>query len=91
MVSEWPRSANSVSSVVASVCRYCLYVDLLMASGTAWSLIGTEDHAVPPSLQEQMSTHAGAHISFVKASHLSLITRPNAVVDIIDYAVHATS
>ena len=57
----------------------------------SWSLIGTEDHAVPPSLQEQMSTNAGAHISFVKAGHLSLITRPNAVVDIIDDAVHATS
>jgi Predicted hydrolases or acyltransferases (alpha/beta hydrolase superfamily) len=55
------------------------------------SLIGTEDHAVPPSLQEQMATHAGAHISFVGAGHLSLITRPNAVVDIIDRAIHATS
>jgi pimeloyl-ACP methyl ester carboxylesterase len=57
----------------------------------SWSLIGTEDHAVPPSLQEQMSRHAGAHISFVKAGHLGLITRPNAVVDIIDQAIHATS
>ena len=57
----------------------------------SWSLIGTEDHAVPPSLQEQMSTHAGAHISFVKAGHLSLITRPNAVIDIIDQAAQATS
>jgi hypothetical protein len=37
MISEWPRSANSVSSVVASECRYCLYVDLLTASGTVWS------------------------------------------------------
>jgi hypothetical protein len=25
---------------------------------------------VPPSLQEQMSTNAGAHISYVKAGHL---------------------
>jgi pimeloyl-ACP methyl ester carboxylesterase len=57
----------------------------------SWSLIGTEDHVIPPSLQEQMSTHAGAHISFVKAGHLSLITRPNAVVSIIDQAIHATS
>ena len=57
----------------------------------SWSLIGTEDHAVPPSLQEQMSTHAGAHISYVKAGHLSLITRPNAVVSIIDQAIRATS
>jgi hypothetical protein len=38
MVSEWPRSANSVSSVVDSECWYCLYVDLLTASGTVWSL-----------------------------------------------------
>jgi pimeloyl-ACP methyl ester carboxylesterase len=57
----------------------------------SWSLIGTEDHVIPPSLQEQMSTHAGAHISHVKAGHLSLITRPNAVVSIIDQAIRATS
>jgi pimeloyl-ACP methyl ester carboxylesterase len=57
----------------------------------SWSLIGTEDHAVPPSLQEQMSTNAGAHISYVKAGHLSLITRPNAVVSVIDQAIHETS
>ena len=57
----------------------------------SWSLIGTEDHVIPPSLQEQMSTHARAHISFVKAGHLSLITRPNAVIDIISRAARATS
>jgi hypothetical protein len=32
MVNAWPRSANSVSSVVASECRYCLYVDLPVGS-----------------------------------------------------------
>ena len=57
----------------------------------SWSLIGTEDHVIPPPLQEQMSTHARAHISHVKAGHLSLITRPNAVVGVIDQAIHATS
>jgi pimeloyl-ACP methyl ester carboxylesterase len=61
------------------------------ASIPSWSLIGTEDHVIPPPLQEQMSTHAGAHISHVKAGHLSLITRPNAVVGVIDQAIHATS
>ena len=34
MVNEWPRSANSVSSVVASECRYCLYVDLPAGSSS---------------------------------------------------------
>jgi len=62
-----------------------------LADIRSWSLIGTEDHAVPPSLQEQMSTNAGAHISYVKAGHLGLITRPNAVVRVIDQAIRATS
>ena len=57
----------------------------------SWSLIGTEDNVIPPSLQEQMSTNARAHISYVKAGHLSLITRPNAVVSVIDQAIRATS
>jgi pimeloyl-ACP methyl ester carboxylesterase len=86
------------AAVLAAVQRPAALAQLSEPSGPpawakipAWSLIGTEDHAVPPALQEQMSTRAGAHISFVKAGHLSLITRPNAVVAIIDEAIHATS
>jgi pimeloyl-ACP methyl ester carboxylesterase len=86
------------AAVLSAVQRPASAAQLVEPSGPpawatipSWSLIGTEDHAVPPSLQEQMSTHAGAHISFVKAGHLSLITRPNAVVDIIDRAAQATS
>jgi pimeloyl-ACP methyl ester carboxylesterase len=86
------------AAVLAAVQRPAALAQLSEPSGPpawakipAWSLIGTEDHAVPPALQEQMSTRAGAHISFVKAGHLSLITRPNAVVAIIDEAVHTTS
>jgi pimeloyl-ACP methyl ester carboxylesterase len=86
------------AAVLAAVQRPAALAQLSEPSGPpawakipAWSLIGTEDHAVPPALQEQMSTRAGAHISFVKAGHLSLITRPNAVVAIIDEAIHTTS
>jgi pimeloyl-ACP methyl ester carboxylesterase len=86
------------AAVLSAVQRPASAAQLVEPSGPpawatipSWSLIGTEDHAVPPSLQKQMSTHAGAHISFVKAGHLSLITRPNAVVDIIDRAAQATS
>ncbi len=86
------------AAVLAAVQRPAALAQLSEPSGPpawakipAWSLIGTEDHAVPPALQEQMSTRAGAHISFVKAGHLSLITRPNAVVAIIDEAIHRTS
>jgi pimeloyl-ACP methyl ester carboxylesterase len=57
----------------------------------SWALIGTEDHVIPPALQEQMATRAGAHISTVKAGHLSLITRPAQVTNVILDAVAATS
>lgn len=38
-----------------------------------------------------MATNAGAQISTVNAGHLSLITRPNAVVNVIQAAVDATT
>jgi pimeloyl-ACP methyl ester carboxylesterase len=49
----------------------------------SWALIGTEDHVIPPALQEQMANRAGAQITKVKAGHLSLITKPVEVADII--------
>jgi pimeloyl-ACP methyl ester carboxylesterase len=57
----------------------------------SWSLIGTEDRVIPPTLQEQLSSRAGAQISRVRAGHLSLITRPDAVVRVILSAVKATT
>jgi hypothetical protein len=38
-----------------------------------------------------MATNAGAQISTVKAGHLSLVSRPNAVTNIIQTAVDATT
>ena len=57
----------------------------------SWSLIGTQDHVIPAPLQEEMSTRAGAHITRIKAGHLSLITRPAEVTKVILAAVDATS
>jgi pimeloyl-ACP methyl ester carboxylesterase len=57
----------------------------------SWSLIGTEDHVIPPPLLEFMSRRAGAQISTVKAGHLSLVTRPEAVTKVILAAVGATT
>jgi pimeloyl-ACP methyl ester carboxylesterase len=57
----------------------------------SWSLIGTLDHVIPPALQESMSSRAGAHITRVKAGHLSLITRPADVTKVIISAVDATT
>ena len=57
----------------------------------SWALLGTQDHVIPPALQEEMYERAGSHISTVKTGHLSLITRPNAVVRVILSAVDATT
>jgi len=56
----------------------------------SWALLGTQDHVIPPTLQEKMYTRAGAHVTTVNAGHLSLITRPDAVVGVILSAVEAT-
>jgi pimeloyl-ACP methyl ester carboxylesterase len=57
----------------------------------SWSFIGTLDHVIPPALQEQMSSRAGAHVTRVRAGHLSLITRPADVTKVILSAVAATT
>ena len=57
----------------------------------SWALLGTQDHVIPPTLQQTMYERAGAHVSRVKTGHLSLITRPGAVVRVILSAVEATT
>ena len=57
----------------------------------SWSLIGTLDHVIPRTLQEEMASRAGAHISRVRAGHLTPITRPAAVTKVILSAVDATT
>jgi pimeloyl-ACP methyl ester carboxylesterase len=57
----------------------------------SWALLGTQDRVIPPDLQQMMYERAGADITRVKAGHLSLITRPDAVVRVILSAVEATT
>ena len=57
----------------------------------SWALLGTLDNVIPETLQEKMYQRAGAHVSRVKAGHLSLITSPDAVVRVILSAVEATT
>lgn len=49
----------------------------------SWAVIGTEDHILPPQLQEFMTKRAGSHVTDVKAGHLSLISKPKAVAKVI--------
>jgi len=57
----------------------------------SWALLGTLDNVIPEGVQEKMYQRAGAHISRVETGHLSLITRPRAVVRVIVSAVGATT
>jgi pimeloyl-ACP methyl ester carboxylesterase len=57
----------------------------------SWYLLGTEDRTITPSAQRFMAERAGATIEEVKASHLSLISSPGAVVELIEEAAAATS
>jgi pimeloyl-ACP methyl ester carboxylesterase len=49
----------------------------------SWDLVGTIDNAIPSSIQLFMAHRAHAHITKVKAGHLSMISRPAAVTKVI--------
>jgi pimeloyl-ACP methyl ester carboxylesterase len=55
----------------------------------SWYLIGTEDRTITPAAQRFMAERAGAAIREVKASHLSLISRPGEVSELIEEAAAA--
>jgi pimeloyl-ACP methyl ester carboxylesterase len=57
----------------------------------SWYLLGTEDRTITPAAQRFMAERAGATIEQVKASHLSLISRPGKVTELIEEAAAATS
>jgi pimeloyl-ACP methyl ester carboxylesterase len=57
----------------------------------SWAVVGTADHAIPMALQLAMANTAHAHITRVDASHLSMISTPGTVTNVILQAVRATS
>ena len=56
----------------------------------SWALVGTVDRVILPATQLFMAERAGARIVKVKASHLSMISRPGAVTGLIVAADRAT-
>ena len=57
----------------------------------SWAVVGTADHAIPLPLQLAMARNAHAHVTEVKAPHLSMVSDPGVVTSVILQAVHATS
>jgi pimeloyl-ACP methyl ester carboxylesterase len=56
-----------------------------------WAVIGTVDKVIDPSEQLAMAKRAHAHITEIKAPHLSMVSDPSAVTRVILQAVHATT
>jgi pimeloyl-ACP methyl ester carboxylesterase len=61
------------------------------ASIPSWAVIGTADHAIPPAAQEFMAGRAHASVTKINASHLSLISHPGEVTNVIEEAASHTS
>ena len=49
----------------------------------SWYLVGTIDNVIPPAQQRFMASRADATTVEVKAGHLSMLSRPGAVTDLI--------
>jgi pimeloyl-ACP methyl ester carboxylesterase len=53
----------------------------------SWTVIGTQDRVIPPAVQRRMAERAGATITEVAASHVSMVSQPQATIDAILAAV----
>ena len=49
----------------------------------AWDVLGTADRVIPPAQQEFMAQRAHARITKVRAPHLSMVSNPGVVTDVI--------
>ena len=48
-----------------------------------WAVVGTEDRVIPPDTQRDMAERAGATITEVDASHVSMVSRPEVTIEAI--------
>ncbi len=53
----------------------------------SWAVVGTEDKVIPPDTQRSMAERAGATITEVAASHVSMVSHPQVAIDAILAAV----
>jgi pimeloyl-ACP methyl ester carboxylesterase len=55
----------------------------------SWAVVGTEDRIIPPDTQRHMAERAGATITNVAGSHVSMVSHPRVTIDAILAAVAA--
>jgi pimeloyl-ACP methyl ester carboxylesterase len=49
----------------------------------SWAVVGTEDKVIPPDTQRSMAERAGAKITDVAGSHVSMVSHPQVTIDTI--------
>jgi len=103
---SYPGFANCFANTLPSWKAEALWVEqrplalnaLLEPSGPpawtsipSWAVIGTEDHVIPPAEQTIMAKEAHAAPVYVRAPHVSMVSRPDVVASVIAHAAWATS
>jgi pimeloyl-ACP methyl ester carboxylesterase len=85
-------------AVLAATQAPAVYSALTARSGTpawktipSWYVLGTIDRAIPPAIQLFMAQRIHAHITRVKAGHLSMVADPRVIAKVITAAARATS
>ena len=85
-------------AVLAATQGPAVYSALTARSGTpawktipSWYVLGTIDKAIPPAIQLFMAQRIHAHITTVKAGHLSMVADPRVIAKVIAAAAKATS
>jgi pimeloyl-ACP methyl ester carboxylesterase len=85
-------------AVLAATQSPAVYSALTAPSGTpawktipSWYVLGTIDKAIPPAIQLFMAHRIHAHITRVRAGHLSMVADPGVVTKVITAAAKATS
>jgi pimeloyl-ACP methyl ester carboxylesterase len=85
-------------AVLAATQSPAVYSALTAPSGTpawktipSWYVLGTIDKAIPPAIQLFMAQRIHAHITTVRAGHLSMVAAPGLVAKVIAAAARATS
>jgi pimeloyl-ACP methyl ester carboxylesterase len=53
----------------------------------AWAIVGMRDRIITPAAQHAMAERAGAQVIEVDASHVSMISRPDLVIEVIERAL----
>ena len=53
----------------------------------SWAIIGRQDRIIDPVSLRAMAEHAGAKITEIDASHVAMVSHPDAVVEVIEQAL----